>query len=364
MLPKLLTRSGNVKVRVVLKGIAKVNKTLADGSKRVYLYAWRGGPLLKDADGNPLQPGDKRLAKAYADAHVADKKKVTETLQTLIGEFRATSEYRSKSDKSRRAYDRYLKMLEAHSTLAVMPLDVLQDPSARGDFKAWRDTMSATPRTADYAWVTLARVLSVAKDRGRIAVNVCERGGRLYTADRAEKIWTEEDVAAVLAIASHPLRMALIMALWTGQREGDLLRAPWTCYDGKRLKMRQGKTGARVNIPAGAPLKEMLAAEEKKSTTILTNTRGRAWTEDGFRASWGAMCKKAGIVGLTFHDIRGTAVTRLAIAGCTVTQIASITGHSLKDVEAILDAHYLGGRVELAEQAMEKLEAHAAKNEK
>ena len=56
-----------------------------------------------------------------------------------------------------------------------------------------------------------------------------------------------------------------------------------------------------------------------------------------------------------FHDLRGTAVTRLAVAGCTVPQIAAITGHSLKDVEQILDAHYLGGAVELAEAAITKL---------
>lgn len=48
-----------------------------------------------------------------------------------------------------------------------------------------------------------------------------------------------------------------------------------------------------------------------------------------------------GVAGLTFHDLRGTVVTRLAIAGCTVPQIATITGHSLKDVATLLDAHYL-----------------------
>jgi hypothetical protein len=38
-------------------------------------------------------------------------------------------------------------------------------------------------------------------------------------------------------------------------------------------------------------------------------------------------------------------------------QQSAITGHSPRDVEAILEAHYLGGRVELAEQAMTKLDA-------
>jgi hypothetical protein len=56
---------------------------------------------------------------------------------------------------------------------------------------------------------------------------------------------------------------------------------------------------------------------------------------------------------LHFHDLRGTAVTRLALSGCTTPQIAAITGHS----DEILKAHYLGGQAELAEQAIIKLVA-------
>jgi len=61
-------------------------------------------------------------------------------------------------------------------------------------------------------------------------------------------------------------------------------------------------------------------------------------------------------VGLTFHDLRGTAVTRLAIAGCTVPEIATITGHLLADVNAILDAHYLNRDPELGASGIRKLE--------
>jgi hypothetical protein len=46
----------------------------------------------------------------------------------------------------------------------------------------------------------------------------------------------------------------------------------------------------------------------------------------------------------------------LALAEAAVPQIATFTGHSLKDVEAILDAHYLGRDLQLAEAAVLKLE--------
>jgi integrase len=80
-------------------------------------------------------------------------------------------------------------------------------------------------------------------------------------------------------------------------------------------------------------LKARLDTEKKRATTILVNTHGQPWTSDGFRTSWGKLCDKAGIDGLTFHDLRGSAVLRLAQAGATVPEIATFTGHSLKDVE-------------------------------
>ncbi len=119
------------------------------------------------------------------------------------------------------------------------------------------------------------------------------------------------------------------------------------------------KGGVRVDRPvSGAPLKVALdeAAKNKQSTMILVNSEGRPWTPDGFRASWGKACNKAGIEEVTFNDLRGTAVTRLALVGCTEAEIATITGHSLRDVRSILDAHYLHRDQALAESAIRKLE--------
>jgi hypothetical protein len=80
-----------------------------------------------------------------------------------------------------------------------------------------------------------------------------------------------------------------------------------------------------------------------------------------YAAFWGTeqidACRKAGVIGLTFHDLRGSAVVRLALADATAPQIATFTGRCLKDIEAILDAHSLGCDVKLAEAAVLKLEA-------
>ena len=336
-------------MRVHLKGIHSVRWRLARGEIATYHYAWRGGPRLIGVPGSP------EFMRSYNEALASRRRPAQGKLFTLIAEFRASAEYSSLSNSTKRAYTAYLRIIEAE--FGDMPIDALSDPEVRGEFKHWRDSMADTPRKADYAWTTLARVLSVAHDRGRIPSNPCQRGGKLYEADRSEKIWTEDDIARLLAVASPSIAMAALLALWTGQRQGDLLRLPWSAYDGKYVRLRQSKTGRRVTIPVSKRLKAILDGANRISTQILTNAYGRPWTSDGFRASWGKTCIKAGLASdLHFHDLRGSAVVRLALAEATVPQIATFTGHSLKDVEAILDKHYLGRDIALAEDAVRKLE--------
>jgi Phage integrase family len=124
------------------------------------------------------------------------------------------------------------------------------------------------------------------------------------------------------------LPLPLLLALWTGQRQGDLLRLPWSAYEGTHIRLRQSKTGKPVPpILVVTPLKAALDSAAKRSPIILTNSEGKPLTSDGFRASWRKACAAAGVRDVTFHDLRGTAVTRLALFGATVSEIANITGH-------------------------------------
>jgi len=150
----------------------------------------------------------------------------------------------------------------------------------------------------------------------------------------------------------------MLLAINTGQRQGDLLRLPWSAYDGKAIKLRQKKTGAYVPIPVADELKAALDAASKQSPIMLTNTDGKPWSESGFQGAWGKATIRAGICGLTFHDLRGSAVVRLARAGCNEVEIYSITGHKPSDVQAILTAHYLPRDPEVAANAIEKLNAY------
>lgn len=348
-------------MRVRLKGINRVSKKLADGSRVVYYYAWKGGPALLGSPGSPEFIG------SYNAAVAARRITSDAQLKSVIDKYLVSPDFLNLADKTRRDYGKHISAIVGE--FGDFPLAALGDKRTRGEFLEWRDKIGLkNPRQADYRFSVLARVLSWAKHRGYVSANPCKKPGRLYRADRVEFVWTPQDEAAFYAKAPKHLHLALMLALWTGQRQGDLLGLTWAGYDGTHIRLTQKKTKRRVVVPVGAPLRRALDALKANiitsqtgmglsSSTVLTTQQGRAWTEDGFRTSWTKACAKAGVADVTFHDLRGTAVTRLALAGCTSPEIATVTGHSLKDVNTILDAHYLNRDSGLAENAIRKLES-------
>jgi integrase len=85
---------------------------------------------------------------------------------------------------------------------------------------------------------------------------------------------------------------------------------------------------------------------------------GRPWKNSTTLSTrFGAASDKAGIESLHFHDLRGTAVTRLSEAGCNAQEIAPITGQSIDSVEKIID-RYCAKTDKLASNAIAKLERH------
>lgn len=344
-------------MRVRLRGIKKTTKVLADGTTKEFFY------LREPRTPLPGRPGTPEFMAAYNAAIAKLKTPPAGEFRSIISKYKASPEFTGKADKTRTDYAGYIKKIE--DAFGDLPVAALDDKAVRLEFKTWRDTMSSTPRTADYAWSMLRRILSWAKDNAIIAENHAKSGGRVYKGgNRKEIVWMDDDLKALAAHASPEVMSVVVMALWTGQRQGDVLAMTWSALAGAKIRVKQFKTNARVPIPVGATLRKLLDALEKErgdAVQILLNTRKKPWTEDGFKTSFGKAKTAAGLQRLHFHDLRGTAVTRMAIAGCTVPQIASITGHSLDDVNAILSANYLGGQVELAEQAVVLLESRYGK---
>jgi integrase len=149
--------------------------------------------------------------------------------------------------------------------------------------------------------------------------------------------------------------------LHTGQRQGDILRLAWGAYNGTSITLRQGKARRHgraapvIRVPCTKALKTTLDSAERRAAVMLTTRTGLAFKKRYFADQWEASSKAAGIIDLHFHDIRGTTVTMLAEAGCTLPEIVSITGHSLRSAQDILE-RYLARTSRLAESAIAKFE--------
>jgi integrase len=313
----------------ILPGTNWSTKKLADGSATTYVYVGHGRGAIR------LNTTSREAFMAsYIEANARKVPLPGGTLAALIHQFEDSPEFTTQiAPRTQADYRKQFKLIERE--FGDLPLAKV--PAARGMFKEWRDEISKRSlRQADAAWIALQRVCSWALDRRKITANPCEKGGRLYHGTRADKIWTPEQEAIFLRGASQPLCLAFMLAVWTGQRQGDLLALKGFNYDGSHIRLRQSKGGVPVTIPVSAPLKVMLdAMQRQKDQHIVLNSDGEPWTTNGFSSSWRKACKRLGISGVTFHDVRGTFVTRAFIARATEAEIATITGHSLAAVRAI-----------------------------
>lgn len=143
--------------------------------------------------------------------------------------------------------------------------------------------------------------------------------------------WSAAEADLAIRHLPEHLRRPVVLALFSGQRRSDLIRLPWNAYDGKSIRLKQQKTGAALVIPAHPALRAELVAwrADAASTLILTNKSGRPWLgsnlsnqlKDALRRIPGFPERR------NIHGLRKLAAANLAEAGCTLNEIAAITGH-------------------------------------
>ena len=169
----------------------------------------------------------------------------------------------------------------------------------------------------------LSRVLSYAVDPlGKLASNPCE-GINNSTAATVPKSFGRSPISRRSKKTCSPeIAHGVDLACHTGLRLGDLLRLSWSHVSEDAITLATGKSRGRREavIPLYDELRNVLARIPKNSTTILTNSKCRPWTADGFGSSFNTAKKKAGLgdKDLHFHDLRGTAATKFYIAGLGV----------------------------------------------
>jgi integrase len=274
--------------------------------------------------------------------------------------YRASSDYKKLAELTRKKWSPWLDRIgDYFGELRIAQFD--RPEKIRPVIRRWRNQWADKPRTADYGMQVLSRVLSYAVDPlGKIAGNPCEGIKQLYSNDRSEIIWTDADIAALKKTCSPEIALAVDLAAHTGLRLSDLLRLSWSHVGEDAITFATGKSRGRREaiIPLYDGLREVLARIPKRATTVLTSSKLRPWTPDGFGSSFNDAKHAAGIAdkNLHFHDLRGTAATKFYVAGLPIRVIAEILAWSEDQVDRIIRRYV--ARAAATKEAIRKLNEH------
>ena len=280
------------------------------------------------------------------------------TLSDLIKLYRTSRHFSGLAETSKKSYEWLIERVD--SKFGHLPIQEFNKRGARTVIRQWRDGLMTHPTSADRTIAVFRLVLNFAVNEEYLQRNPLARIGMVHKATRRDIIWSDEQIASFLALAPRHLSRAMLLALWTGQRQSDLLSLRWSDYDGEYImlqqqKMGRGRAGRHVKVLVSQELREVLSEIEAEQIyrsnlsgdkqvdrpeTILTTARGKPWKK-GFKTSWRRVIANVGISGVTFHDLRGTFITLAHRAGSSIHDIAAASGHDEKDCESIIRRHYL-----------------------
>jgi integrase len=313
-----------------------VRRMLADGSVKEYRYdiEAKKASLAKTRGANAIH----QIAMAYF----------------------ASPEFKSLSPTWQKAVRYYVALIE--DKLWWMRFSDMADRKARAKFYEIRDFHAETPVKADRLISVLKTLCAFGYERAMLEADHARGIPRLSPsgAIRADCIWLPDHETAFLAVAPADIRRLFLAALYTAARQADLARLRWDQYKDGWLSFQpsktRGTTGAWVHLPVYAfpPLGALLGERQGHTEFILSTDSRVPWSPQNIRRRWASAKAKAGIeADLHFHDLRGTAVTRMLEAGCTDVETASITGHAM--VKGAAMSRYAARTKQLAVNAYTKL---------
>lgn len=136
--------------------------------------------------------------------------------------------------------------------------------------------------------------------------------------NQVERILTPEEEERLLACSPPHLEPIIITALNTGMRKGEILSLRWEDVDLENnvitIRQEVSKSKKTRRIPINTTLRKLLLEQRLKSggsLFVFLNSEGNPYKRhDAVKGAYERTCKKSGIKGLRFHDLRHTFASR------------------------------------------------------
>lgn len=168
------------------------------------------------------------------------------------------------------------------------------------------------------------------------------RGVRRFREQSRERWLTRAEVRALLrALAEEPspyVRAFFQLALLTGCRKGELLRARWADVDLEAglLRLPRTKAGRVHLVPLSEPAQGILRRLPRQvgSPYVFPAVRGRGHLVD-VETTWRRIRAAAGCADARLHDLRRTVGSWMAQEGASLPIIGAVLNHSNPSTTAV-----------------------------
>jgi integrase len=128
------------------------------------------------------------------------------------------------------------------------------------------------------------------------------------------------------------LYIVVVIALSTGMRLSEIMNLCWSNIDftKNRIILEEQKNGDRSTIPLAGLALELLKEHDKKrriDTHLLFPSKKDPKLPVDIRFPWETALKVSGVKNFSFHCLRHTAASYLAMSGCSLIEIQKILRH-------------------------------------
>jgi integrase len=278
------------------------------------------------------------------------------SIPSVLSGYHQSDRYKALASSTKGLYDYCANFLLEWSKAAGHPhMRYITRPIA---FK-FLDRFSSQPTKRKKIYVFMRVLFGYACDVGEIENNPV-LAMRMKEPEAQVHIWTDHEIDTIVAKADSLdmsfVGTAVLLAAETGQRQGDVLRMKYgNDYKDGMFYFKQNKTRETVSFPATKKLRERIDAAAVPGQSIVKAKKGGRHERQKFNQDFVRVRKEAGLDHCIFMQLRHTAITHLARAGCSHVEIAAISGHTDRSVAAMM-RKYLPRDSEVARNAVQKRE--------
>lgn len=308
----------------------------------------------------PGEVGSAEFMAAYADASVKDGEGVArtrtkpKTINALIVAYYLSNGFKKKlSAGTQHAYRGQIeKFRKAHGEKSALMIQPIHFNAIFEDLAADAPAQTANLRKR------LRAVFQVAVRLGWRHDNPVRETDKIDYETIGHIPWSEDDIVQFREFwgeGSKPA-IALTVFLTTGVRRSDAHTIGRQHVRNGKVSVTQAKGGARLVIPAHPDLLALVESLPPGQMTFILTQYGKPYSRAGL-TNWFSECaRKAGLEDRTPHGLRKAVGRRLAEAGCSEKQIASVLGHTDPNTAKIYTKD--ADQARLASDAMGKMSAN------